>query len=790
MMQEFEHLPDGFIALDANLHIAFINARAAQSLCCNRQEVLHCFLWDALPGLFSLSFRAECQQAIAQSRELRFEKAYEPCGVVLEILVMPHDEDIWIFLRDVTARKQSTKTLQEYTALFALSTAVSTVIQQNSNLDQMLYRVAQTMLEQLPEMEWVGIWIKDRESGLLNIAATATSLENPPEFPKRVSSGISIIGLIAQLQTPYITNDLAHDICVGIQQSAQVNQLQSFAGFPLVLHDRLVGILACAGRDRLSKTVHDTLARLTQVVAIAIDRTMARAELLSRRESLMFRLTNQIRNSLDLDTILKTAVQEIHQLLQIDRCHFLWCYYNSDLTATGAHALPTLEVTHEAKLASVSSLLGRCDPDINTILAEQVLHLRVIQLSGKDGMTQVAKNFEPVLQDWNIQSLLIVPLETRLGQLGAIVCSHCNGDRHWSQDEVELLQSVTNQLAIAMEQAELYAQTKEAALTAQTQAQQLNHALQTIQKAQAQLIHSEKMSSLGQLVAGIAHEINNPVNFISGNLVYAEEYFSDLVKLLKLYQTHYPQPAAEIQACIQNIELEFLLGDFAHLLKSMRIGSDRICQIVLSLRNFSRLDEADMKAVDIHEGLDSTLLILHNRLKPHGATFGIEVIKNYGQLPLLNCYASQLNQVFMNLLSNAIDAFEDIPPPHQITITTTICDDGSITTLDSTLDQNLTWILIHIQDNGKGISDAQISSIFNPFFTTKSVGQGTGLGLSISHQIVVEKHHGWLGCTSAPNQGTTFTVAIPVLPVPSSLVYDGENKQQGNVETTLLKDIF
>ncbi|MGB3495411.1 MAG: GAF domain-containing protein, partial [Elainellaceae cyanobacterium] len=284
MMPEFEHLPDGFIALDARFYVTFINTRAVQSLCCSRDDVLHRLLWDALPDLFQPSFQAECQRAIAQARELRVEQVYDPCGIVLEISVMSYEGGIWIFLRDVTARKKSTKTLQEYTSLFALSNAVSTVIQQSSSLDQMLHQVVQTMLKHLPEVRWVGVWIHDRESGLLNETAIATNLQHPLEFPQRVSSGISIIGLIAQLQCPYVTNDLAHDICVGMQQQAKANQLQAFAGFPLMLQDRLVGVLACAGRDGLSTTVHDTLERIAQVVTIAIDRTMARAELLSRRE--------------------------------------------------------------------------------------------------------------------------------------------------------------------------------------------------------------------------------------------------------------------------------------------------------------------------------------------------------------------------------------------------------------------------------------------------------------------------------------------------------------------------
>ncbi|MEO1428115.1 MAG: ATP-binding protein [Cyanobacteria bacterium J06633_8] len=284
----------------------------------------------------------------------------------------------------------------------------------------------------------------------------------------------------------------------------------------------------------------------------------------------------------------------------------------------------------------------------------------------------------------------------------------------------------------------------------------LEETLQELQRTQAQVIQSEKMSSLGQMVAGVAHEINNPVSFVYGNLVPACEYAQDLIKIIELYQEHYPQPVEEIQEEIEAIELDFLKKDFVKLLDSMQNGTERIKEIVLSLRNFSRLDEAEFKKVDIHEGIDSTLLILHNRLKPQSNHPEIEVIKQYSSLPKVDCYAGQLNQVFMNILVNAIDALEDEVNKNininqtfnpQIRVYTELFDNQNI--------------LIRIADNGSGIPPNLQSKLFDPFFTTKEVGKGTGLGLSISYQIIVDKHHGQLSCNSS-EKGTEFIIEIPI----------------------------
>jgi signal transduction histidine kinase len=317
------------------------------------------------------------------------------------------------------------------------------------------------------------------------------------------------------------------------------------------------------------------------------------------------------------------------------------------------------------------------------------------------------------------------------------------------------------------------------------QATELTDLLHELQRTQLQLVQTEKMSSLGQLVAGIAHEINNPVSFIYGNLNYACEYIQDILDLLDLYKQHYPQPVPDIQAQSQTFDLEFVRQDLPKILSSMKVGTDRICQIVRSLRNFSRLDQTKVQTVDIHEMIDSTVLILQHRLKASGGKPAIDIIREYGDLPLVECYPGQLNQVFMNLIANAIDALEEsfisqravlngfhskrsanqtIENPKsafssksqgtsenaQIQIRTQVLEDNS-------------HVLILIADNGPGISVEHQNEIFNAFFTTKPVGKGTGLGLSISYQIVVEKHQGLLKCFSEPGRGTEFWIQIPIM---------------------------
>ncbi|MEG4112444.1 MULTISPECIES: ATP-binding protein [unclassified Microcoleus] len=328
--------------------------------------------------------------------------------------------------------------------------------------------------------------------------------------------------------------------------------------------------------------------------------------------------------------------------------------------------------------------------------------------------------------------------------------SFCLG--HKLQSEIEQREQVEKALRISEEKEH-------------QKALALEHFVRELQDTQLQLVQSEKMSSLGQLVAGVAHEINNPVNFIYGNISYAKDYIKELIYMLNLYQRHYPQPEAEILQATEDGELSFIMDDLPKLLSSLQLGIERIRMIVESLRNFSRLDETEIKSVDIHEGINSTLMILQHRLKARADRPAINVIKEYSPLPLLTCYAGQLNQVFMNLLANAIDALEERGSREegrvfypQILIRTEVVAGNSY-------DNNSTGsgIRLTVADNGIGMTENVRSKLFTPFFTTKPIGKGTGMGLSISRKILLEKHCAQLQCFSTPEQGTQFIIEMPTV---------------------------
>ena len=470
---------------------------------------------------------------------------------------------------------------------------------------------------------------------------------------------------------------------------------------------------------------------------------------LKSQEQTVFQIVSRIRESLELQDIFQATAHEVQQLLDADRVG-VFRFYSGSRYNDGEFVSECVKPPFDSTLSVAihDHCFGQdyaCHYAAGRIQAIADIHNAGL----KDCHVEVLARFQ-------IRANLVVPL--LLGsKLWGLLCIHqCAEPREWQPDEIEFVKKIAAHLGMALHQAELFDRTRQQSID-------LHAALTQLQQAQAQLIQSEKMSSLGQLVAGIAHEINNPVNFIHGNLSHAAQYTEELMGLLHLYQAKFLSIDPELKEYEEEIDLEFLLDDFPRILASMSLGAERIRQIVLSLRNFSRLDEADMKPVDIHEGLESTLLILQYRLKPKvPMAEAIEVIKEYGELPLIECYASQLNQVFMNILSNAIDSLQDqaeeatdesIDHQGKIFITTAV---EHSPTLD------VPCAVIRIRDNGPGIPEDVMPRLFDPFFTTKPAGKGTGLGLSISYQIVTERHRGSLQCCSSLEDGTEFRIEIPV----------------------------
>lgn len=697
----FELCPLG-IALN-DIHGGFIEGNTAFSTITGYTlaELNQLSYWDLTPTEYAANEAEQLESLHTIGRYGPYQKEYihkEGYRVPVELIgvrVTGSDGEsyIWSIIANITERKAAEKALQDSEAQTrALLEAIpDTMFRYNRDKVFVDYKCSPQMSPLVPPEQFLG----------------KTLYEIVPDF-------------------------LAEPITQAIEETLRTQQIQSFE-YELMMPDGVRNYEA-----RFSLCGEDVFSMIRDIT----DRKQAEARLqaLLKRTQLLNHISTEIRNSLDLDTILQNAVNAIFAEIELSICTFVW--YHPD---TEPHSL---EVVKEQKISQLASWLGSYPMDNYPQLFDQMLQGKMYRLD------QVANSSDEPLKAWcqkaGLGTYLLLPIHTSGVRMGGFEMGRIASDLPWQDDELELLHSIGTQVAIAIYQAQLYQDS-------QATSQELQQAYRELQDTQVQLIQAEKMSSLGQLVAGVAHEINNPVSFIYGNLTHASDYTDNLLELIQLYQNAYPNPHDEITELMEEIDLNFLISDFPGIIKSMKYGASRIRDIVQSLRTFSRLDEAEVKAVNLHENIDSTLMILHNRLKGHGRVPEIQVIKQYGNLPHVECSSSLLNQVFMNLLMNAIEAVEErrnsLPPE-------SLSDYVGCIVLKTQLLENRVSIVI--QDNGIGMNASVQEKLFNPFFTTKAIGKGTGMGLPTSYQIITENHQGILRFSSTEGVGTEFAIELPL----------------------------
>jgi signal transduction histidine kinase len=496
--------------------------------------------------------------------------------------------------------------------------------------------------------------------------------------------------------------------------------------------------------EHMSRVAQQGASRLRDQLT-ANTRLVAETRAQAAREHLINSISSAVRSTLDLDQILKTTVSQLSSALNATRCAII-CPPGSELEAPAVFEATRDEHDHDHKQ-----------------LSEQLCRFMLERKSryeqnDEDGAIRKTFVFDEPIREWSFKevreeltglefrSLIVQPIMYGVESMGVLLIGECERRRHWTASELELIKSVAGQVAIAIEHARLVEQLSRKNRDLLQKNLHLDAMLLELRTMQSQLIHQEKMASLGRMVAGIAHELNNPVNFVHGNLPYLREYFQELQRIISALESvpkEYRQPVEELK---KELKYDFLVTDLDHIIADLGEGSERIRQIIKNLRSFSRLDEAELKEASIQEGIESSLKILSQ----YYGRDKIPVDMDLAELPPVLCYPGQLNQVWVNILSNAAQALSDGPDP-RVSIKTELDDP---------------WVIVSIADNGPGIKAGDQSKIFEPFFTTKPVGQGTGLGLSICHSII-EKHGGQIWFESSEGKGTTFRIKIPLKAQPA-----------------------
>ncbi len=531
---------------------------------------------------------------------------------------------------------------------------------------------------------------------------------------------------------------------------------------PVTSKEEGIGFIAC-----LSEQPRHWLAaeiEFIKTIAEALEIAIRQAQLYEQtqkqaiRERLINQILNQTRQSFDVEAILTEAIAQLLEAFQADRClvHLVEDPNSPEIVELNSER-PTPAKRDEAFRRKHLYEVCRSpfspsikDFDTHGPITQWVIqHRRLVTIQDIGQDERIGKaNVE--YQKAQIKSSLVVPVQANDTLHALLYLNQCSHVRYWSKNDQEFAQAVADQLAISLRQADLYARTQKQASHSAMQAQMLSEMLEKLRHTQTQLIQSEKMSSLGRMVAGVAHEINNPVNFIYGNIPYVENYVRDLIRLVQAYQAYYPHPSPQILKLAEETDIDFLLRDLPKILKSMEAGTERIHEVVQLLQKFSRQNEAPLKRVDLNAALESTLLILHNQI---GST--IEVERYYDRLPPVECYPKPINQAFLSILTNAIEALNRWSVPTKTIVLSTKW-------IPSSEGKDEGRVQIAIRDNGPGINLEIQPKIFEPFFTTKEVGQGRGLGLAETYQIFVNQHNGHVEVRSQPGQGAEFILELPI----------------------------